>query len=371
MKVAFLHFFTFRLLRGIETLIISLSNELAKKGIDVSMVSTKGTLNNTLIPVDGRVKVKKFPTFRYYESLTIVPFYIYDLIKNRYDIVNIFFADFGEAQTIRAALKFINFKLNLYICYPVDAVPHRFESFKQYRLDKQADLIICDSSYVAQGTEAYFQRPCVVIPVGTDAEKFRPDETTRERTRNKLEIADDEVVLLNVSELEQRKGTWRVIEALPYVREKFSKIRYIILGKGEYQPTLERRVEELNLKDCVKFLGTTTDLLSFYNAADIFIMLPDNEANSIASHEAMACELPLIVANTGGFNEVVDSSCGRRVDINNREGVVATILGLANNPSLRRDLGRGGRKIIQERLTWDVISDQLIDLFRKEMEVKK
>lgn len=371
MKVAFLHFFTFRLLRGIETLIISLANELANKGIDVSIISAKATLDGTLIPVSSKVRVKKFPTFRYYESRTIVPFYIYDLIKNKYDIVNIFFADFGEALSIRAALKFVEFKLNLYICYPVDDVPHRFQSFKKSRLDALGDQIICDSRYVAKGTETYFQRPCVVIPVGTDVEKFRPDETIRERTRNKLGIADKEVVLLNVSELEQRKGTWRVIEALPYVRKKFPKIRYLILGKGEYQASLEKRVEELNLRDCVKFLGTTTDLVSFYSAADIFIMLPDHEANSIASHEAMACELPLIVANTGGFGEVVDSTCARLVNIDDRGEIVMSILELAENPELRRELGRQGRKMIQKRLTWDVISDQLIDLFRKEMEVRK
>jgi glycosyltransferase involved in cell wall biosynthesis len=369
MKVAFLHFFTFRLLRGIETLIISLANELANKGIDVSIVSAKSTLDRTLIPVSSKVRIKQMPTFRYYESRTIVPFYIYDLIKSKYDIVNIFFADFGEAAAIRAALKVVKFHLNLYICYPVDSVPHRFENFRKYHLDQRADLIICDSGYVAEGAEKYFQQGCVVVPVGTDAERFKSDPEIRKGMRNKLGIAEDEVVLLNVSELEQRKGTWRVIEALPYVREKFPKIRYLILGKGEYQLALEKRVVELNLRDCVKFLGTTTDLLSFYNAADIFIMLPDHEANSIASHEAMACELPLIVANTGGFEEVAEPNCARLVNIHDRGEIVRSILELAENSELRHELGERGRKVIQERLTWDVISNRLIEIFRKEVEV--
>jgi glycosyltransferase involved in cell wall biosynthesis len=85
----------------------------------------------------------------------------------------------------------------------------------------------------------------------------------------------------------------------------------------------------------------------------------------------MACELPLIVSDTGGFREVVDSTCGCRVNIHDRGEITASILELANNGSLRRDLGRGGRKIIQERLTWDTISDKLIQLFRKEMETRK
>lgn len=368
MRVAFIHFFTFRLLRGIETLIISLANELARKGIDVSILSAKGTLRETLVPVSSGVRVKQFPTFRYYEDYTIIPYYLYDLIRSKYDIVNIFFADIGEGRAISTALKFTRFKLNLYLCYPLDAVPHRFKSFRKHHLDSLADRIICDSKYVAEGAESYFQRKCVVVPVGTDVDRFKADATKRLELRRKLGIVEDEVVLLNVSELEQRKGTLRVIEALPSIKAQFPKIRYLVLGKGSYGPALEKRVEELNLRDCVHFLGTTTDLVSFYSASDIFVMVPDYEANSIASHEAMACELPLIVSSTGGFKEVVDQRCGRLVNIDEREEVTAAILELAKDPELRRSLGRQGRKVIQERLTWDKISDQLIDLFKKQLE---
>ena len=37
MKICFWHFYTFRIRRGIETLVVSLSNALAKKGEDVSI----------------------------------------------------------------------------------------------------------------------------------------------------------------------------------------------------------------------------------------------------------------------------------------------------------------------------------------------
>ena len=367
MKVAFLHFFTFRLLRGIETLIVSLANELARKGVDVSIISATGTLGQTLIPVDRRVKVKAFPTFRYLKFQTIVPFYFFDLLKSHYDIVNIFFADFGEGVAVRSALKLAEFRLNLYICYPFEAAPHRFQSFRKWRLDKEADLIICDSRYVAEGAEAYFQRPCVVVPVGTDVDTFKPNQARRDRTRKQLGIDKDDVVLLNVSELEPRKGTLRVIEALPNVREKHPQIRYVILGRGGYRAALEKRVEELNLLDCVRFLGTTTDLVNFYNAADIFVMLPEHEANSIACHEAMACELPVVVSSSGGFQEVVDSTCGRIVNVEDRKEIVAGILDLAENAELRHRLGKRGRKVIRERLTWDIISNRLIDLYGRQV----
>jgi len=368
MKVAFLHFYTFRLLRGIETLIVSFANQLVAKGVEVSILAARGTLERTLIPVDQRVQVKQFPTVRYYEHFTVVPWYVWDLIRNHYDIVNIFFADFGEAAALRLASRFVDFRLNLYFCYPLDAVPHRFKSFTKCHLDKMATLFLGDSSYVAEGVEAFFHRPCIVVPVGTDTQRFKPDEAKRAETRAELGIQPDEVVLLNVSELEERKGTGRVVESLPYVREKFPLTRFLILGKGDCRERLEKRVEELRLTPWVNFLGTTTELPRFYNAADIFVMVPDKEANSIACHEAMACGLPVIVSNSGGFQEVVDDTCGRIVNAQSRDEIVGAILELAASGMLREQLGSQGRKRIEERLTWDVQSDRLLEVFRKELE---
>ena len=367
MNVAFIHFYTFRMLRGIETLIISLSNELVNKGIDVSILSAQGSLEQTLVPVDPRVKVKRFPTFRFFEHHTIAPFYIYDLIKNNYDIVNIFFADFGEVTALRTALKFTDFRVNLYLCYPLDSVPHRFKSIKESGLDRKADVVIADSHYVAEGAQKFFQRPCVVIPVGTDVRRFSIDVKKRRNVRDEIGIADDEIVLLNVSELEERKGTLRVIEALPSIRAVIPRVRYLILGRGNFRSTLESRVEQLGLADCVHFMGTTTDLASYYNAADIFVMLPDYEANSIACHEAMSCGLPVIVSSSGGFKEVVTADCGRLVDIEDRQAIVTAVLELAQDLDLRKRLGQTGRTLIQNKLTWDRIADQLVRVFEEEL----
>jgi len=189
------------------------------------------------------------------------------------------------------------------------------------------------------------------VPVGTDTKRFKPDDAKRTETRAQLGIQPDEVVLLNVSELEERKGTGRVIESLPFVRERSPLTRYLILGKGSCREALEKRVGELYLTPWVHFLGTTTELPRFYNAADIFVMVPDKEANSIASHEAMASGLPVIVSDSGGFQEVVDDSCGRLVNPQSRDEIVKAILELAENGLLRKELGQQGRKRIEERLT--------------------
>jgi glycosyltransferase involved in cell wall biosynthesis len=366
MKVAFWHFYTFRLLRGIETLVLSLANELVVKGVDVAILAARPTLH-PLIPPDPRVKVYGFPAFRYYEAATIVPFYVANLLSHDYDIVNIFFADFGEGPAIRATRRFKNYRLNLYLCYPYDSVPHRYHSFARYGLSTLADRIIADSDFVAEGARRFLGRSVDVVPVGTDPRRFRPYSVLRAQMRKHWGMADDEVVLLNVSALEERKGTWRVIQSLPEIRKHCPKVRYVILGEGSHKPVLEQMVHELGLTDCVLFAGTTPDLVPWYNLADIFVMLPDAEANSIACHEAMACGLPVVVANTGGFGEVVTGQAGRLVDIYNRSMIASTIVELAELPELRHRMGLEGRHIIQERLSWEQIAERLIGIFEEEL----
>lgn len=361
MKIAFVHFWTLRLRRGVETLVLSLANELAGQGHDVSILTARQT-QSPMVEPSAQVHLKQFPTFRYYEFATIAPRYARDLVRSRYDAVIVFFADFGEATALRLAAPWTKHRLVLYLTFPVEAAPHRYEAYRRAGWGKRATRILADARYTAQRGEKFFHRPVDVLPSGTDPERFKPDEARRASTRRELGLSDDEVVLLNVAALEGRKGAWRMIETLPNVRAQTPNVRYLILGEGSQRKALERRVEELNLKESVIFAGTTSDLPRYYNAADIFVMLPDAEAGSVACLEAMASGLPVVVSNTGGFGEVVDESCGRMVDVHDTDMIVSTIATLARVRMQQRQMGEAGRRIVIEKFAWARIAERFAGL---------
>jgi phosphatidylinositol alpha-1,6-mannosyltransferase len=230
-----------------------------------------------------------------------------------------------------------------------------------------AKKVLADAKWIAEEAEALFQRPVATVPVGTDPERFRPDPVLRAELRKQYGFDSNDVVLLNVSALERAKGTWRVVEAVGRLRPRFPNLRYFILGRGDDEARLRAMVEGLGLSDIVIFGGTTSRLEAYYNMADIFVMLPDAEANSIACLEAMACGLPVVVANTGGFREVVTEQAGRLVDIHNPEAIDSAIAELARAPELRQAMGLAGRLIIQERLSWGHIAEQLMSIFKQEL----
>ncbi len=352
MKIAFLHFWTLRLPRGVETLTLSLANALTAQGHDVSILCAKRTREPLVAPTPN-VRVHEFPTFRYYETKTIVPFYAWALAQGRYDVVVTFFADFGEGRAFQMATPFTKFKHVLYLTFPYPSAPHRYHAYKKFGWDKRADILLADAAYTAADGSKFFGRPVSVLPSGTDPERFKPDAEKRAAMRARLGFGENDVVLLNVSALERRKGTWRVVEALPEIRAQCPHVRYLIMGEGPERDNLERRAIELGVRDVVLFGGTTNDLTGYYNASDIFVMLSDGEAGSVALLEAMASGLPAVVSDTGGFAETVNTSCGVRVDISSTPTVIALLQRLVCDANERATLGRRASEVVREKFAWD------------------
>jgi glycosyltransferase involved in cell wall biosynthesis len=369
MRIAFLHFWTLRLPRGVETLTLSLANALVEQNAEVSILSARRTCE-PLVALSPKVRLKEFPTFGYYESMTIVPFYVSDLIRNKYDVVITFFADFGEARALRLAAPFSQPRHILYLTFPLETAPHRYHEYRRYGWGQTADLLLADAEYTARRGEEFFGRQVTILPSGTDPQRFKPDVIKRAQMRGRLGFKDSDIVLLNVAALEERKGVQRVINILPQVLAECPNIRYLIMGEGSQRKVLEERARESGVIDRVTFGGTTPNLSEYYNAADIFVLLSDGEAGSIALLEAMSSALPVVVSTSGGFSEAVDTNCGRLIDPHDPHAIIQAISELASDISLRSCLGANGRKVVTDRFSWERLAQQLTAMVAQPRETK-
>ncbi len=370
LKVALINFWTLRMRRGVETLVPSLANALAQRGLDVSVLTAQQTIE-PLVPARPPVHLKPFRTFNYYESYTIAPLYAADLVRERYDFVVTFFADFGEGWALRLASPLARPRLALYLTFPYEAAPHRYHSYARWGWGKQAVRILADAEYTARRGEEFFYRPVQLLPSGTDPERFYADADKRAAARSRFGFGGDDVVLLNVAALEERKGVVRMIEAMPDVIASSPHARYLIFGEGPQKAMLQQRAAELGLYGYVIFAGTTNDLPSAYNAADMFVMLSDEEAGSIACLEAMASELPVVVSESDGFSDVVSECSGRRVNNRDRQAIAQACIDLAGHGALRQELGAAGRQVILDKFSWARIAQNLHAMFDEEMQKER
>ena len=361
MKIALLNIHTFRTRRGIETLVISLANALVRPGVEVSILAGGPRVTPLVRPAPD-VRVRTFRTGRYYEAPAIVPFYAADLIRQRYDWVIAFFADFGEARALQFAAPFVRPRLALYLTYPIKSAPHRYATFQRWGWGRRADCILADASLTAREGEAFFGRPVAVVPGGTDVARFRPDPVARAALRARLGVAEHEVLLLTVAALEPGKGIARVLRALPALKARRPDVRYLIMGVGSQRAELEALAAAPGLGDTVIFGGSTPDLPPYYAAADVFVLLPDAEAGSIACVEAMASGLPAVVADDGGFADAVTPACGLLVPPDDPAQVLAALDALVADPARRQALGQAARAQVLAHRTWPRAADRLLAL---------
>lgn len=151
-----------------------------------------------------------------------------------------------------------------------------------------------------------------VVGNGVDLTKFvRVDKLL---ARQALGLQPDDMVLVSVGGLVERKGFHRVIELLPALATQFDKLQLLIVGgataEGNIRGRLEQQVQTLGLQARVKFLGPKPhhQLAEILSAADVFVLATSNEGWANVFLEAMACGLPVVTTDVGGNKEVVVSA---------------------------------------------------------------
>jgi glycosyltransferase involved in cell wall biosynthesis len=132
-----------------------------------------------------------------------------------------------------------------------------------------------------------------VIPDTFDPVRFSPGPAPAGlRERYRLRPADK--VLLCVSRLvvsEQYKGYRQILEVLPSLARKVPGLKFLLVGRGNDRPNVERQIDRLGLADRVILAGfvPSQELADHYRMADAFAMPSKREGFGIVYLEAMGC----------------------------------------------------------------------------------
>jgi len=140
-----------------------------------------------------------------------------------------------------------------------------------------------------------------VAPMGVDLQRF-----TRELPLD-AKGPDEAWRIVSCGRLHEGKGHQDVLRALAILRGGGIRAWLTILGEGEERALLERLANELGLKDVVRFAGAASEdvVRAELGAADAFALGSHAEAIGVATMEAMAMGLPVVVTGVDGVPELV------------------------------------------------------------------
>ncbi len=203
--------------------------------------------------------------------------------------------------------------------------------------------------------------PVKVINNGVDLTIFRPREDWP---------ADDGYILF-AGRLLQHKGPEYLLKAFYYVQLKFPDIRLRILGDGKLWPYLHGLRVSLNIPEQhVEFVRTAQwltrqEMARHFQGARVVVVPSLYETFGMVTIEAMACQRPVVVSNTGGLAQIVKHHVnGFLAEPRDELDLAQWIMTLLADSGLRHRMGVEGRRQLHSEYTWPNIARQFMALYR-------
>ena len=206
--------------------------------------------------------------------------------------------------------------------------------------------------------ECGFNQPVVVIPLGTTVESLKPVEDKANRT------------LLFVGRIYSVKALDCLIEAFarvpPEVREGW-KLRLVGPDQAGHMGSLKLIVKSLKLEGDVEFVGPKfgEELEKEYDACDCLALVSHTENFGATVVDAMAHGKPVITSDKTPWREVVERKCGWWVSNAPDKLTVALSEMMSLSGEVRRRMGANGRRLVEEKYTWDAVVMKMVKGYKE------
>lgn len=201
-----------------------------------------------------------------------------------------------------------------------------------------------------------------IVPCGVDTGRFTPD--------GDVWLANGRRRLLSLGRLVERKGVDTVIRAMPELPDADLLIGggppAERLGEDPEARRLSTLADELGVAARVTLLGSVhhDDVPALIRSADAVVTTPWYEPFGIVPVEAMSCARPVIGSAVGGLlDSVADGETGVLVPPKDAAAVAGAAKRLLADETLRRRLGRAGRRRAEHRFDWARVAEQVEQVY--------
>ncbi len=156
---------------------------------------------------------------------------------------------------------------------------------------------------------------------------------------------DSRVILGSAGRLSHEKGHHLLIEAVALLNDSGLPFTLLIAGDGPELGHLAEKCRESGIDNRVVFTGFITNIKSFMETIDIFVLPSLWEGFGYVTIEAMASRKPVIAFKTGSNPEIIeDGSTGCMINCYDTHELAEKIKILSVNKQLREEMGAAGRK---------------------------
>jgi len=212
------------------------------------------------------------------------------------------------------------------------------------------DKILVNSHYSRESVLRAYGLDAKVCYLGVDGTMFHPSGAAREN------------YVIGLGSLTREKGVDVAIRALAAIpAAKRPELKWVgNIASINYHDEMVGLAAELGVVFDSRINLSDSELIDLLNRARVLLYTSKLEPFGFAPLEANACETPVVAIAEGGVRETIHHrENGLLVDERDPVALAAALLELLDDQTLARRLGETGRKMVEERWTWEIAVDRL------------
>jgi glycosyltransferase involved in cell wall biosynthesis len=223
----------------------------------------------------------------------------------------------------------------------------------------RTDRVIAVSDACVTALRPYFpDLDFNVIPNGVDTTLYRPLGPGEERPPGPPRI-------LFVGRFDTRNRLDVLLQAARILQDQGRDFLVQVVGDGPMRPVYHRQAKSLGVSERIEWLGLLDrERPRLYREATVFAAPCVLASFGVVLLEALASGTPVVCADNIGYRQVIrDGAPGRFVPPDDAAALAAGIAEQLDDAALRRDWGERGRAAAVERYSWPEIARRVEALY--------
>lgn len=181
-------------------------------------------------------------------------------------------------------------------------------------------------------------------------------------------LSPERLKLLHVGRVVRTKGLRDMVRAMAQLRD-LPQVTLTSAGEGPDLEACKREAEELGVARRIEFRGKVPreEVERLYETHDVFAFPTFREPMGGVFFEAMRWGLPVVTADYGGPQAIVDETSGVRIPVTDptqfARDIASVVRGLALDPARTRALSEGARLRMAALGDWDAKATDTLSLY--------
>ena len=173
-------------------------------------------------------------------------------------------------------------------------------------------------------------------------------------------------VIGNIGRLSEQKGMIFFLNAIPFILQKYSNARFIIVGVGEEEEQLKELVTNLKIDKYVYFLGYRQDIQNLMSQLDLVVLSSLWEGLPLTPIEAFSVGKTIVATAVDGTVEVVQNNeNGFLVEPRSSKAIAEKVCSIMEEPRRKIDFEKKAKEKYETKFSFEKFSESYIEYYKR------